>query len=176
VEVLEQSGLTENLVHYSDEVLRTPTIEFDFNNPPHDPVKFADHLARTMLAKDGIGLASNQLGYPWRVCAIATNPITVMFNPHIVDFSQETIMLEEGCLTYPGLIVKVTRPISIRVRFTYPNGQTDTNKYTGITARIIQHEVEHLDGGRFFEGVEWYEREKTKRWFKRRRNENTFNK
>jgi len=163
----ELPGLTETLVHYSDSVLRTPTEEFDFNNPPYDPVKFADHLARTMMAKDGIGIASNQLGYPWRVCAVATNPITVMFNPHIVDFSQETVTLEEGCLTYPGLIVKVTRPISIRVRFTYPNGQTDTNKYTGITARIVQHEVEHLDGGRFFEVVDWYEREKVKRWMKK---------
>lgn len=167
METLEQDGLTGTLVHYSDPVLTERTQDFNFHVPPFNPVQFADHLAQVMMKESGIGLAANQLGYSYRVCAIATNPILVMFNPRIVDFSDETFELEEGCLTYPGLIVKVTRPKSIRVRFTYPNGMTETNKYTGMTARIIQHEVEHLDGGKFYDGVSWYEKEKVKRWFKK---------
>jgi peptide deformylase len=148
-------------------VLREATADFDFTNPPFDAVTFANHLAHVMLEKQGVGLAANQLGYPYRICAVASQPVLVMFNPRIVDYSDEAVTLEEGCLSYPGLIVKVTRPKSIRIRFTYPNGMTETKKYTGMTARVIQHEVEHLDGGRFFEGVDWYEKEKVKRWIKK---------
>ena len=62
--------------------------------------------------------------------------------------------------------MKVTRPKSIKIRYTLPNKETKTDKFTGMTARIIQHEIEHLDGKRFFDVVDWWEREKVKKWFK----------
>lgn len=70
----------------------------------------------------------------------------VCFNPRIVDVSPEEVYHEEGCLTFPGLFIKIKRPVHIKVRFQYPNGETVTEKFTGITARIFQHELDHLDG------------------------------
>ena len=106
-----------------------------------------------MLSHDGIGLAANQIGLPYRVFAIKANPVLVCFNPRIVDYSKETIVLEEGCLTFPGLYLKIKRPRDIKCRFTYPNGETITKTFTGATARIFQHELDHLNGILFTEKV-----------------------
>ena len=106
-----------------------------------------------MLAHGGIGLAANQLGLPYRVFAIKANPILVCFNPRIVDVSEDMVELDEGCLTYPGLMLKIKRPATIRCRYTYPNGETVTEIYGGMTARIFQHEFDHLEGKNFTELV-----------------------
>lgn len=160
------------LVKYNDPILTQPTKLFDFKNPPFDPAEFAESLAQLMIIKDGLGLAANQVGQPYRIFAIAIEPAHVCFNPEVLDYSEESVTLEEGCLSYPGLIVKVTRPKSIKVRFTHPNGETVTKTYTGMTARIMLHEIQHLDGERFFDQVNWYEKEKVKKYFKKlKRNE-----
>lgn len=108
-------------------------------------------LAQSMMKHGGVGLAANQIGLPYRAFAIAANPILVCFNPRIVNVSTEEIELEEGCLTFPGLILKIKRPGAIKVRYTYPNGETVTTQYNGITARIFQHELDHLNGVLFTE-------------------------
>ncbi len=119
--------------------------------PPFDPIEFAKQLVAFMYEKNGIGLAANQAGVPYRIFAMRGAPENfVCFNPRIVDASEETVVLEEGCLSYPGLIVKVKRPKSIRVRFETPNGDTLTKQFTGMTARIFQHELDHLDGKVFY--------------------------
>jgi peptide deformylase len=64
----------------------------------------------------------------------------------IVDASDETIYLEEGCLSFPNLYVKIKRPRSIKVRYTEPNGNVVTQKFDGMTARVFQHELDHLNG------------------------------
>jgi peptide deformylase len=135
-----------SLVPKSDPVLKTPTEKFDFTNPPTDPVQLAVDLTETMLHLNGLGLAAPQLGLPYRVFALRSNPVLVCFNPRIVDQSAEEIELEEGCLTFPNLFIKIKRPRIIRVRFTLPNGQTETKKMTDLSARIYQHELDHLDG------------------------------
>lgn len=155
------------LVKYDDPILVTETKKFDFIDPPVDPIELAKSMAEFMTIKNGIGLAANQVGYPYRVFVIRTEPILACFNPEVVDYSSEAVTLEEGCLSYPGLIVKVTRPKSIKIRYTQPNGETLTKTFTGMTARIILHEIQHLDGERFFDRVEWYETEKAKRWIKK---------
>lgn len=126
---------------------------FDFSNPPINPIDLARDLAECMLEYDGIGLAANQLGLPLRVFAIKSNPILVCFNPRIVDKTTETVKLEEGCLTFPKLLLKIERPKSIKCRYTLPNGLTETHTYTGMTARIFQHELDHLDGILFTQKV-----------------------
>jgi peptide deformylase len=70
------------------------------------------------------------------------------------------VSLEEGCLTYPGLIVKIKRPQHVRVRFTKPNGETITKLFTGMTARIFQHELDHLDGIIFYNKANRVHRDK----------------
>ena len=69
-----------------------------------------------------------------------------MFNPVIADVSTEEVLLEEGCLTYPNLFVKIKRPMLIRVRYMDSHGEAHTDKFTGISARCVQHEIDHLNG------------------------------
>ncbi len=121
--------------------------DFDFASPPFDPVVFAQQLVKMMIDNQGLGLAANQVAVPYRVFAMFTQPQnTVCFNPRIVDFGDEEIALEEGCLSYPGMFLKLKRPKNIRVRFQQPNGDTRTEKYTGMASRVFQHELDHLNG------------------------------
>lgn len=146
-------NLIKPLVDRNDPILKTPAEPFDFDNPQMDPIELAHTLAQTMIHNAGLGLAAPQIGLPYRVCIINTNPLICMFNPRIVETSIEQVKLEEGCLTFPGVILSINRPKIIRVRYTLPNGETDTHQYIGMTARIIQHEVSHLDGRLFYEDV-----------------------
>jgi peptide deformylase len=139
------------LVPESDSILSHPTTVFDFANPPTDPVELSHLLAQALIKYKGVGISANQIGLPYRVFAMATNPITVCFNPKIVDVGNEEVMLDEGCLSFPGVFVKVKRPKNIKVRFTQPNGETVTHTFTGMTARIFQHEFDHQEGKNFLD-------------------------
>lgn len=158
------------LVPASDPILTTPCQEFDFTDPPVDPIEFSKDLVKFMRDNDGLGLAAPQVGYPWRVFAMRADPNKVFFNPKIVNISDEQIALEEGCLTYPGLHVIIKRARHVRIRYTQPNGETLTEQFTGMTARIVQHEMDHLDGVIFYNRANRYHREKAlKEWRRLRR-------
>jgi peptide deformylase len=154
------------LVTPNDPILTKPCDVFDFSNPPMDPIELAQNLVKTMYDHNGIGLAANQVGIPYRVFAMRGAPENfVCFNPKLVQPSEMTVTLEEGCLTYPGLLVKIKRPQHIRVRFTMPNGEIVTKQFTGMTARIFQHELDHLDGVIFYKKANLYHREQAlKKW------------
>lgn len=155
-----------NLVEQNDPILTTKCQDFDFSNPPFDPIEFAKNLVKFMYENNGIGLAANQIGVPYRVFAMRGSPENfVCFNPKVVQASEQTIVLEEGCLTYPGLFVKVKRPQFLRVRFNTPNGDTRTETFTNMTARTFQHELDHLDGIIFYNKANKYHRDQAfKRW------------
>lgn len=154
------------LVPASHELLRQKMERFDFKNPPIDPSYLAKDLAETMIAHNGVGLSANQVGLPYRVFVITGNPIIACFNPIIVDKYDEDIFLDEGCLTYPDYFVKIRRPKSVRVRFTMPNGETVTRDFVGLTARIFQHEYDHLEGELFKDKANAYHRERANKDFK----------
>ena len=140
-----------NLVVEDAEILMNRIEDFDFSiEHEHTPVEIAEALVKYMVDHNGIGLAANQLGLPYRAFAMKTQPNTVCFNPLIVDRSAEVVTMEEGCLSYPGLIIKVKRPQAIKVRFTQPNGEVRTKKFTGMTSRVFQHELDHLNGIVFY--------------------------
>lgn len=121
--------------------------EFDFKDPPFDPIEYAQNLVKFMYDNNALGVAANQVGNPYRIFAMRGHPENfVCFNPKIVQPSEAEVLLEEGCLSYPGLIIKLKRPQHVRVRFTTPNGDTITRQFTGMSARVFQHEYEHLDG------------------------------
>lgn len=138
--------MIKDLVPHTAAVIHEPAKKFSFDAAPFDPIQFAKDMAETMLYHGGIGLAAPQIGVPYRVIAIASNPVLVMYNPRIVDASGVTQLLDESCLTYPGLTVKIPRSRAIKVRYTQPNGEVKTELFTDLTARIIQHEVDHIDG------------------------------
>ncbi|AGS81031.1 peptide deformylase [Caulobacter phage Cr30] len=134
-------------VEFDPESIHTPSQKFDFHNSPCDPIEFARFLSAKMITEKAIGLAAPQIGINLQVIAIQSNPVIVMFNPKIIDASYETLItLEEGCVSFPGIFTEVERPRRIKVRYTEPNGNVVTKKFEDFTARVIQHEIDHLNG------------------------------
>lgn len=119
---------------------------FNFEKPPVEPVEFAEMLIKNMRHYNGMGLAANQLGFPYRVFAIEADPAYVCYNPKIILHSEETNTLVEGCLTYNQLWIKIKRPDHIRCRFQDPYGTTVTKVLGGYKARCFMHELDHLNG------------------------------
>ena len=138
--------MIHELVKWNDPILHKATDTFDFMIPQTDPIQLAYDLAETLIFNNGLGLAAPQIGLPYSVFAMMSEKIIVCYNPKIVDYSKEEIVLEEGCLSYPGIIVEVKRPKKIKVRYTEPNGNVVTQIYDGMTARVFQHEHDHLIG------------------------------
>lgn len=140
--------------------LTTKLEDFDFAAPPIDPLELGKNLLETVYGLRGMGLAANQCGLPYRCFVMPASPEDfVIFNPRIVNASQQEIVLEEGCLTYPNLYVKVKRPQTIRIRFAVPSGEVLTKQFAGMTARVIQHEVDHLNGILFFNRANKFHRD-----------------
>lgn len=135
-----------DLVPPDHPLLRTKMERFDFSKPPTNPHELANSLIETMIHYKGIGLSANQCGLPYRVFVLWSNPTKVMFNPTVADTSYESILLEEGCLTYPNLFIKIKRPKLVRVRYMDSHGEAHTDKFTGISARCVLHEMDHLNG------------------------------
>jgi len=140
------------LVKDNNPILNQPAQKFDFDNPPMDPTELFQDMKRIMQQNHGIGLSAPQIGLPYQVFVLG-NPyegdsIFSVFNPKIVDVGNEIVM-EEGCLTYPGLFIKIKRPSAIRARFSGHDGNVGTMKFEGYTARAFLHEYDHLQGVTF---------------------------
>lgn len=131
-------------IKHPDPLIYQTIPKFDFASA--DPIEIAHNLAQTLISHDALGLAANQAGQEIRAFAIRAEKIIVCFNPIIVDFSDDMIYLEEGCLSFPGLTLKIKRPETVKVRYTEPNGNVVTTIFGGMTARVYQHELNHLDG------------------------------
>lgn len=152
------------LVTQNDPILKLQCFKFDFIVPAFEPIQFAQDLIKCLYDNSGLGLAANQVGVQYQIFAMRGLPENyVVFNPRIVDESKETITLEEGCLTYPGLYVKVKRPRHIRARFQTPNGETKTETFTGMSARVFQHELDHLKGVIFYNKANRFHRDQAMR-------------
>ena len=135
------------LVDCENQLLKTKTETFNFQKFSQKEVQdLCNDLIESMMAYEGLGLSANQIGLPHRVFVMWTNPTMVCFNPRIISYEGEPIYFSEGCLSYPNLYVKIKRPPAIRVRYQIPNGETVTERLMGMTARIFQHELDHLDG------------------------------
>ena len=132
---------------YGDPALRTrarPVEVFD--------AALADEVRRMAELMDdalGIGLAATQLGVMHRLLVYRVEPdgsLGVLVNPVIEWSGDEVDALEEGCLSLPGVGVEVERPVQIRVRAVDAEGSPLLLEASGLEARVIQHEVDHLDG------------------------------
>jgi peptide deformylase len=156
----------DHIVKYPHTFLTTPCEEFNFMDPPGDPNELTVGLLQIMNEYKAVGLAANQVGIPLRVFVMRGYPENyVCFNPKIVYYSDEKETLEEACLSFPGINVKVKRAKSIRVRFQTPSGETTTKTFDGLTARVFQHELDHLDGKLFFNRANRFHRDKALKSF-----------
>jgi len=116
-----------------------------------------DSLIETMEHYKGIGLSANQCGVMERVFVMYSDvkkrEIIACFNPKIVTKSAEEIFMDEGCLTYPGLWLKVKRPDGIEVTYEDENGEKQEKAMFGLECRIFQHEYDHMEGINFTKKV-----------------------
>lgn len=104
-------------------------------------------MGKTMLEKDGLGLAAPQIGQSIRVAVINTQDgVLVLINPKILKKSWKKIIMEEGCLSLPEVFGLVRRPANVSLTALTPDGKKIKFTAKGMFARVIQHEVDHLDG------------------------------
>lgn len=137
---------TFQLVNPDAPILYTKLNDFDFTNPPVNPGEFASSLVETCKKHNGLGLSANQCGFPHRVFVMGNDDNYIAcFNPKLVSVEGETHM-PEGCLSFPLLQLNITRPKTITVEYQDWNGEIHTQTFTGLTARIFLHELDHMDG------------------------------
>ena len=116
-----------------------------------------DNLIETMEHFNGIGLSANQCGIMERVFVMYSDvkkkEIIACFNPKIITESDEEVFMDEGCLTYPGLWLKVKRPDGIEVTYEDENGEKQERAMFGLECRVFQHEYDHMEGTNFTQKV-----------------------
>jgi peptide deformylase len=122
-----------------------------------DVRRLIEDMFDTMYAEEGVGLAAPQVGVPARVIVIDPREPEVdpfaLINPEIIDVGEELDRAEEGCLSIPGLREIVERPFAVTVTGTGRDGEPLRVAADGLLARILQHEVDHLDGILFLDRV-----------------------
>jgi peptide deformylase len=132
---------------YGDPVLRSRALEIDRFD--ERLVEEARRMGQVMHDALGIGLAATQVGAMHRVLVYrveSDSPIAALVNPEIEWRSSDLETAEEGCLSLPGVLVEVERPVHVRVRGLDERGDALSIEASGLEARVIQHEVDHLDG------------------------------
>jgi|TARA_B100001778_G_C18565213_1_gene619772 peptide deformylase len=126
-------------------------------NPELNRQEIKDNLIETMQHYEGIGLSANQVGVMERVFVmynhVETKQIIACFNPKIIKEGEEKVLIDEGCLSFPGLWVKVNRPETIEVEYEDENGEKVQRELYGLQSRIFQHEYDHMEGSNFTEKV-----------------------
>jgi len=104
-------------------------------------------MVDTMIANNGGGLAGNQVGILKRIIIIKDGEdVKIMINPEIVEFSDAICDMKEGCLSIPDTFLDIKRPEKIEIKYRDTKGKPHFETYSGLTSRIIQHEMDHLDG------------------------------
>jgi len=104
-------------------------------------------MAKTMETEKGVGLAAPQIGSNLRICVVKIGDETIaLINPKIKSFSRKKDIFEEGCLSFPGKFFLVERPVKVKVKARNVEGKKIKIKADGLLARVLQHEIDHLDG------------------------------
>ena len=118
-----------------------------------EDIKIANHMMETMIKAPGVGLAANQVGILKQIVTInfedkENNKKSnyILFNPSIIKYSKETVVMEEGCLSLPEQYANVERPKKIILEYIDENEKMIKKQIDGYEARILQHEIDHLSG------------------------------
>lgn len=141
------------LVASTDAILRTVAVPVDLEKD--DSISsLCQQMLITMLDNNGIGLAAPQVGISKRVITVLDpeeGQFYLLINPMIVKRSEIHSWDEEGCLSFPGEYIGISRPDTVTVIALTPDGTSVTIQAKGILARCLQHEIDHLDGVTFHE-------------------------
>ena len=143
------------LVEQYNPILSQKCEPFDFNNPIMDPYKLAEELHKIRFKGRGVGLAAPQVGINTQALVMGMGDFKtegtedynqIFFNPNILSTDGDKLYMLEGCLSFPGLVVKVKRPTDIVMEWWTEEDTRCEQQFDGITSRILQHEVDHLNG------------------------------
>ena len=146
------------LVYYGNATLTS--VAEPVKNINDNIINIIDNMFEIMYKEKGIGLAAPQIDLNKRIIVAGTNDDKknkiALINPEIIAFSDTVALYEEGCLSLPGLNADVERPTEIEVRAISPAGEVVEFEASGLLARILQHEIDHLDGIFFIDRIEKY--------------------
>jgi len=136
------------IIKYPNDFLRGKTKEVkveELKSPKIQRLIF--DMVRAMVDEKGVGLAAPQVGSDLRICTIqAENETYILINPKIKSFSRRKDIFEEGCLSFPGQFFPVERPVKVKVQARDLEGKKVKIKAGGLFARVLQHEIDHLNG------------------------------
>ena len=139
------------LVSEDNKLLKTKCREYEFGNSDKLEELVAI-LLKFMYDKNGIGLAAPQVGLDYRIIVLKEKPF-LMINPDIISVSKEKTKETEACLSFPNLFLNVERYNTIVVTYQNIRGEYITEEYEGFIARVIQHEIDHINGITFRDRV-----------------------
>ena len=137
-------------------VLHKEPLPWVFDPPQADPKLMYDIMLENMVYHKGLGLSANQIGMPVKVFSMRVDDsdnAIVCFNPEIIKESEEMVTMEEGCLSYPLLYLKKRRPENLSVKYQNVDGDFINAHFEGLAARVFHHEMDHMKGKTFLDGV-----------------------
>ena len=136
------------LVKHPNEILEREVKDVDLENPGFDPVELKKEMVEFMIANNGIGLSANQIGLDAKVFVMgdSVENSTMCINPTVLQYTQDTVIDVEGCLSFPNVFVKIKRPKEILARYWNENLEECTVKIEGYSAKCYLHELDHLLG------------------------------
>ena len=144
----------QKLIYVPDPLLRQKAKKI--SRVDDSEIRLANKMMDIMIKAPGVGLAANQVGILKQIVTILfidsdkNKEIKyVLFNPKITKYSQETVIMEEGCLSLPEQFAEIERPKSIEFEYLNEKNELIKRKANGIEARILQHEIDHLSGKLF---------------------------
>ena len=138
------------IIKYPDKILNERMPDFDFSNPSEDPKQLEKEMLETMYAHEGIGLSANQVGKRIRMFVMG-NPQEpekgfALFNPIVVAHTDDIKDLDEGCLSFPGIYIKIKRPTKIKARWQNSSGEWEESEFSNYDCKCFLHELDHLEG------------------------------
>ena len=139
------------LIKAPDEFLEKQVKEFDFSTM--DPGEISKNMIDVMHKYKGIGLAANQVGVDAQIFVMGEKDPMTVINPIITEVGTEKVEMEEGCLSFPGLYMKVSRPSVVSVQYLDIEQKECIIKLEGFHARVFLHEYDHLQGITFDQRV-----------------------
>jgi peptide deformylase len=137
-----------SLIYYPNKFLEKEVKDVNLEDPGFDPKELKEQMVDTMLSHSGIGLAANQIGLDAKVFVFGDSKenSTICFNPTILQYTKDTTIDVEGCLSFPNMFVKIKRPKEILARWYDENFEEQTVKIEGYSAKVYLHEFDHLVG------------------------------
>ena len=143
------------LLYYPDTFLNKKVKDVNIEDPGFDPIELKNEMVELMLASNGIGLSANQVGLDAQVFVMgdSVENSTICINPTILQYTKETVLDIEGCLSFPLLFFKVKRPTGMVIECLDSSGKECTIELVGWNARIAGHEYDHLYGINYVDRV-----------------------